>query len=113
MAFLNEAVLNYLFSSLYIYTAANTAENDNGEPITYIFIETLREIIPNRLPAGVLRLSIKIPVILIRNLYPREGLCNGTKLLIIRISQFCIETKIFNETKYKKIQLIPRIFFNF
>lgn len=41
-----------------------------------------------------LRLKVGQPVILIRNLNPREGLCNGTRLICRRFSRHLIEAEI-------------------
>jgi len=30
----------------------------------------------------------------LRNLYPSEGLCNGTRMIISRLGQHCIEVQI-------------------
>ena len=50
-----------------------------------------------------------MPLMLLRNLNPREGLCNGTKLIYLR----CIEGRLL-ECKVagtNKTVLIPRIVF--
>ena len=50
-----------------------------------------------------------MPLMLLRNLNPREGLCNGTKLIYVR----CLESRLL-ECKIagtNKTVLIPRIMF--
>lgn len=73
----------------------------------------MRKIISNKLFVEILRLSVKVLIILIYNLYLRKELCNGTEILITRINQFYIEAKIFNKIKYEKLRLIPRILITF
>jgi hypothetical protein len=38
------------------------------------------------LPLSVLPLKIGAPVMLLRNLYPLHGLCNGTRMAILRVT---------------------------
>ena len=47
----------------------------NAEPFA---VEYLQSISLASIPPSCLRLKIGAPVILLRNLSPREGLCNGT-----------------------------------
>ena len=42
----------------------------------------------------ILRLKINCPVILIRNLDPSNGLCNGTRLIIKAFQDNAIDAKI-------------------
>jgi ATP-dependent DNA helicase PIF1 len=48
-------------------------------------------------------------VILLRNLYPKEGLCNGTRMVVTRISRRCIEARILGGSFNGQVRLIPRI----
>ena len=36
-------------------------------------------------PQSKLKLKVRAPVILLRNLYTKEGLCNGTRMKITRM----------------------------
>ena len=60
-------------------------------------------------PSHDLRLKTNMPLMLLRNLNPREGLCNGTKLIFLR----CVDNKLL-ECKIEgsqRIVFIPRITF--
>ena len=46
---------------------------------------------------------------LLRNLSLRQGLCNGTRLKVIRLHQNCIEAKLFQGPNSENIILIPRV----
>ena len=45
-------------------------------------IDFLNSIAPNGLPTHELKVKIHFPVILLRNLDPNHGLCNGTRLMV-------------------------------
>ena len=47
------------------------------------------------LPPHCLRLKIGMPVMLLRNLNPDHDMCNGTKAIVRRISQRCVEIDLF------------------
>ena len=57
-------------------------------------VEFLQTLAPSGLPPSILHLKIGAPVILLRNLYPKQGLCNGTRLIITHLHPNCIEVSI-------------------
>ena len=66
---------------------------DEGDTETYAteYLNTIN--LPN-LPPHELKLKIGAPVILLRNLSPPTGLCNGTRLCVAQINQRVIECEI-------------------
>ncbi|KAF8113262.1 hypothetical protein N665_0053s0013 [Sinapis alba] len=70
------------------------------------FLNTLKF---SGIPNHKLDLKIGVPVMLLRNLNQREGLCNGTRLLITRLGNWIIEAEILTGTYVGKRVLIPRI----
>ena len=50
-----------------------------------------------------------MPLILLRNLNPSEGLCNGTKLCLRAIHNYIIEVEIISGQHSGKVVCIPRI----
>ena len=65
---------------------------------------------PSGLPAHELRLKPNMPIMLLRNLSPSDGLCNGTRLLVKRvINGRMLEATIVTGSKAGNIVLIPRI----
>jgi hypothetical protein len=52
------------------------------DPHNYYPSEFLNTLTPNDLPPYVLKLKIGCPVILLRNIDPAGGLCNGTRLVV-------------------------------
>lgn len=61
------------------------------------------------LPPGELRLKPGCPFILLRNLSPSEGLCNGTRLVVVRMSDRVIEARIIGGDFDGHNAFIPRI----
>lgn len=54
-------------------------------------------------------LKVGVPIMLLRNLNQKEGLCNGTRLIVTHMGNRLIEAEILSDSKEKKNVLIPRI----
>ena len=61
------------------------------------------------LPPHRLRLKPFCPVILLRNLDPSVGLCNGTRLRVLRISPRVLECAILGGRHGGETVLLPRV----
>ena len=70
------------------------------------YLNTLR---PNGFPHHVLNLKPGMPLMLLRNINPRQGLCNGTRMIFDK----CIENKLIQcrIVETNRVVLIPRITF--
>ena len=71
--------------------------------------EYLNTIALSELPPHVLALKTDTPVVLLRNLDPNNGLCNGTRLQITGISNRLLQCKILNGPNINNIVHIPRL----
>ena len=76
-----------------------------GIPDTSYSPETLQAAAPSGFPAAHLRLKIGCPVIVLRNLHVEEGICNGTRGIVSRISTRVVETLLQDG----KRSLIPHV----
>jgi ATP-dependent DNA helicase PIF1 len=65
----------------------------------------------NGIPPHKLMLKKGAPVMMIRNLNPDAGLCNGTRLRIVDLKPHVIHATIMTGTHHGKQVLIPRIIF--
>ena len=50
-----------------------------------------------------------MPVILLQNLYPKEGLYNSTCIVITRLGRRYIKAQMLSSSFYRQLQLIPYI----
>ena len=71
--------------------------------------EFLRTLNPSGLPPGDLQLKPGCPLILLRNLCPAKGLCNGTRMILVRMSRRVLEVKLIGGEHDGQLALIPRI----
>eukprot|EP00267_Zea_mays_P047695 XP_020400180.1 uncharacterized protein LOC109942520 [Zea mays] len=62
-----------------MYHSFDTAVDD---PNNYYPSEFLQTLTPNGLPPHVLKLKVGCPIMLLRNIDPANGLCNGTSFLL-------------------------------
>ena len=104
---LNEVVQGWLPEKGIKLQSADTLENPAD---CFRFnIEYLNTLRPNGFPQHLLTLKPGMPLMLLRNISPRQGLCNGTRIIFDR----CVENKLLEcrivETNH--IVLIPRITF--
>ena len=69
--------------------------------------EWLNEQDYNGVPLHKLRLKVGAPVILLRNINPAEGLCNGTRLIITELHDYVIKCKVMSNPS--QIVHLPRM----
>jgi ATP-dependent DNA helicase PIF1 len=69
-------------------------DNAMDDPHNYYPPEFLNTLTPNGLPPHVLKLKIGCPIILLRNIDPANGLCNGTRLVIRGFQRNSIDAEI-------------------
>ena len=81
---------------------------DDGDVETYA-TEYLNTINLSNLPPHELKLKISATVILLCNLSPSTGLCNGTRLRVARISHRVVECEILGGKHAGNMVIIPRI----
>nr|XP_051201884.1 uncharacterized protein LOC127315434 [Lolium perenne] len=89
-----------------IYHSFDSAEDD---PHGYYAQEFLHSLTPNGLPPHELKLKINCPVILLRNIDPANGLCNGTRLVVRGFQKNAIDAEIVLGQHAGNRVFLPRI----
>ena len=80
---------------------------ENPDDILRFNTEYLNSLVPTGFPVHTLRLKKGMPLMLLRNLNPREGLCNGTKMIYEKCHDYkVLECKLVGTMR---TVLIPRI----
>ncbi|AQK52103.1 hypothetical protein ZEAMMB73_Zm00001d050205 [Zea mays] len=89
-----------------VYHSFDSAIDD---PHNYYPPEFLNTLTPNGLPPHVLKLKIGCHVILLRNIDPANGLCNGTRLVVRGFQRNSIDAEIVLGQYAGKQIFLPRI----
>ncbi|XP_062206556.1 ATP-dependent DNA helicase PIF1-like [Phragmites australis] len=89
-----------------VYHSFDRAEDD---PHNYYPPEFLNSLTPNGLPPHVLKLKMNCPIILLRNIDPANGLCNGTRLVVRGSQRNAIDAEIVLGQHAGKRVFLPRI----
>ena len=88
----NLHLLQMIQGQLHSFYAEDTVDVNNAEAgIDHLPVEYLQSLNPASLPPSHLQLRVGAPIILLRNLDPKQGLCNGTRMVVTRLGQRCIE----------------------
>ena len=109
---LNQEVLDSMpGNSLHIVSMDEAETDDNNDEIFQITPEYLQTINPNNFPPARLSLKVGCIVMLLRNLNPKAGLCNGTRLIIKEIGSYVLRVLVLKDDSdgIEQIELIPRI----
>lgn len=106
---LNAQILKGMNGEIQIFSSIDKAVWDEGEELDDLSAEFLQTLEPNGFPVSQLSLKIGAPIMLLRNLHPNEGMCNGTRLTVTRLHRDCIEGRILGGAWNGERRLIPRI----
>ena len=82
-------------------------KGDKGEELTDVDEDVLHSLNAPGLPLHVRKLKIGFPVMLIRNLNARDGLCYGTRLIITRLCDTHLFAKLPGGNESFVIPRIP------
>ena len=109
---LNDMIMNIIPGQGRTYFSSDSickaSANTNDEDVLYP-TEFLNSLKFNGIPNHDIRLKEGGPVMLLRNLNPIEGLCNGTRLIVTRLGKWSIRGDIISGTNIGQNVTIPRI----
>ncbi|KAM3330338.1 hypothetical protein ACQJBY_026944 [Aegilops geniculata] len=102
---LNSKMIDMFPGQEKVYHSFDSIEDDysNNYPIDFV-----NSLTPNGLPPHVLKVKVNCPVILLQNLDPHNGLCNGTRLMIRAFQDSAIDAEIVGGQHVGKRVFIPR-----
>ncbi|GMF36105.1 unnamed protein product [Phytophthora fragariaefolia] len=106
---INEAVFKRLFGDSHVYLSIDKVDDDNEE--NFFEQEVLHSININGIPPHKLTLKKGAPIMMMRNLNPDLGLCNGTRLRIIELKPHVIHATTMTGERQGQHVLIPMIVF--
>ena len=109
----NNSLLDKMPGREYCYEAVNKVElSEEAAASEPYAMEYLQSINLASIPPSCLRLKVGVPLILIRNLSPKHGMCNGTRLRLLGINRNCLQVAILGGRWDGEIRLLPRIKLN-
>lgn len=111
---INRDVLERMTAEEKVYYSADSIVVEHGADPDDIEdnpfpMEFLRTLTASGLPPGELRLKIGCPMILLRNLAPVRGLCNGTRMVLLRMSNRVLEARLIGGDHDGEVAFIPRV----
>jgi hypothetical protein len=89
-----------------VYHSFDSVEEDQHGYYPEDFLNALT---PNGLPPHMLKLKINCPIILLRNIDPANGLCNGTRLVVRGFQKNAIDAEIVLGQHSGTRVFLPRI----
>lgn len=85
-------ILSCILTSVYSCLSVDSVLQESNQALYPIeFLNTLNI---SGLPPHNLNLKVGLPIIMLRNLNPNEGLCNGTRLIVKKVFTRLIEATI-------------------
>ncbi|THH03718.1 hypothetical protein EW146_g10359 [Bondarzewia mesenterica] len=109
---INQEVLQQLSGEEKVFLSADSIveeEGADGPEANPYPIEFLHAINPASLPPSRLHVKLGCPLILLRNLDPACGMCNGSRMVLLRMSERVLEARLIGGDHDGNIVFIPRI----
>lgn len=107
---MNKEILDRVPGDSRIYLSADTVKTEGGADGNFQYpVEYLNSINVSGMPLHKLELKIGVPIMVLRNLDPAQGLCNGTRAVITQFKSRVLEVRILGGDFAGKTAFIPRI----
>ena len=92
------------------FISADSIESRGDEQETILYpVEYLNAINASGLPLAELTLKIGCPLIILRNLNPGQGVCNGTRGVLTKMTRRVLEVRLLSGDNAGQCFFIPRI----
>ena len=108
---LNSCILHLFPGSLRTYVSADTQVVEPGTQHcpNIVPVEFLNSLNASGLPLANLELKLGCPIILLRNLDHKHGLCNGTRATVVQMTNRILQVRLLGGDHDGEMALIPRI----
>jgi ATP-dependent DNA helicase PIF1 len=108
---INEEMLSAFPGEMKEFLSADSvkANNEDGQGELMYPVEYLNSINCSGLPLHKLQLKVGCPVMILRNLYPAKGVCNGSRGIVTRMSNRVLEVRLLTGDHAGKTSFIPRM----
>ncbi len=94
------------------WSTDKTIEEELDDAATLYPVEFLQTFNASGLPRAKLALKVGCPLMLLCNLDPANGLCNGTRMILTRFHPHVLECHLLSGNNAGKTVFIPRITIN-
>ena len=108
---INRQIIDKQNGSSKIYYSTDSLQSDDENDVNTYPVEYLYTLNPSGVPPHVLCLKKGTIVMLLRNLNPSKGLCNGTRMIVKELHESFIICEIISESHKGDNVCIPRIDF--
>jgi hypothetical protein len=105
---LNQKVLDLMPGESVTLCSADSA-NISDDEVHQVSTEYLHTLNPGNFPPSKLTLKVGCIIMLLRNLNPEKGLCNGIRMVVKEIGSYVLKVAIMNGDNIEQIEFIPRI----
>lgn len=109
--YINETVFQ-LVGYLIDYFSSNTVDRSeihDRDMLDVLSLEFMSSLHTSGLPNHHIKLKVGTPIMLMWNIDQFEGLCNGTRLIVIKLTQHVLDAHIMGSKKHGNIVYIPRM----
>ena len=106
---LNRTIFDSFPGPFRLYHSVDSTDLSEDSNVEELPAEHLQSIDLPALPPSKLILKVGAPVMLLRNLCPKEGLCNGARMVVTNLRHHCIEGRLLGGDFNGQLRTIPRI----
>lgn len=107
---LNDLIFDRFPGTAFTFNSVESTDlDDTGDGVHQFSVEYLQSLRLPALPPSRLILKVGVPIMLLRNLCPQEGLCNGSRLVVTCLRRHCIQGRILGGEFHGQLRTIPRI----
>ena len=106
---INDQIISIFPGNSQEFLSADSVEDKDLVHQTLYPVEFLNTLTPSGTPPHKLVLKKGVPIMLLRNISPTEGLCNGTRLIVKGFQRHVIDAEILTGSHLGKRVFIPRI----